>query len=363
LGGEEDQGDHGQGRKKGEVSAQRRENGREEGKGDTRTEKGEKIRNKGEARAMGWYDQQLRGYRVVKRRKEMICRSPLCSRVLPFAIALAVVVLAGCAAKQVVLEAPETGVTLQYKMPKGQILKYDSSQHFIQGLEIQGSKIEVNAYTTYEFSVESAGQQDGNHQLTFTIDAMEVSVNSSEGDVTADTRSAVGKSFKMVLTPRGEELETPGLGGIKYDLGPAGKRGVSSDFEAWFPNLTDKRVKAGDSWTSTDTVNIKEENTDIQLTFESVNKVEGFESIEGFECAKIASDVTGVLSGTGKEGEMDLIMSGTIEGSDTWYFAYREGLYVKMESDATVEGKITAAGDGLMIPMNNVIRVEMTLVK
>ncbi|KPJ59225.1 MAG: hypothetical protein AMJ46_12020 [Latescibacteria bacterium DG_63] len=293
----------------------------------------------------------------------MIFRNPLCNRPLLLALSLAVIMLAGCAAKKVLLEAPETGVTLEYRMPKDQTLKYEMSQEFIQNVEIQGRQMEVNAYTTYAFSVESKGEKDGNLQFAITIDAMEVNVTSPEGDISGDTKSAVGKSFEMLLSPLGEELETPGLGGIKYELGPAGKRSIASNFETLFPNLAGRPLKVGDSWTSRDTVSVREANTNLQFTFESINTVEGFETVAGLECAKIASDVTGTLAGTGKEGQMELVTSGEVQGKDTWYFAYKEGLYVKAESEAFVKGSITTADpQGMKIPMNNTIRIELALV-
>ncbi|UCF78424.1 MAG: hypothetical protein JSW03_10060, partial [Candidatus Eiseniibacteriota bacterium] len=105
-------------------------------------------------------------------------------------------------------------------------------------------------------------------------------------------------------------------------------------------------------------------NTDIQLAFESTNTLEGFETVNGLQCAKVAAVVTGTLEGTGKEGEADLTFEGKVDGSDTWYFAFNEGSYVKLLSEAAVEGKVLVAGPQEMtIPTNNSIKIEINLLQ
>lgn len=72
--------------------------------------------------------------------------------------------------------------------------------------------------------------------------------------------------------------------------------------------------------------------------------MDGFETVDGLECVRIKSAITGTLEGTGEEQGMALNFKGEIEGTDTWYFAYKEGFYVKMASTAAMEGTIATSG-------------------
>ena len=88
------------------------------------------------------------------------------------------------------------------------------------------------------------------------------------------------------------------------------------------------------------------------------------ETINGMECAKITTNVTGKLHGTRSQSGMDFVTDATIEGTDTWYFAYEKGIYVKSSSGGTAEGTIKdAMGQGINIPMTREFSMTLELVK
>jgi hypothetical protein len=82
------------------------------------------------------------------------------------------------------------------------------------------------------------------------------------------------------------------------------------------------------------------------------------------ECVKITAEVTGTLQGTGNQQGMDLAFDGVIKGTDTWYFAYKKGIFVKMISTAVSEGIIEVIGvQDMSIPMTQEFNVEIKLAK
>lgn len=88
------------------------------------------------------------------------------------------------------------------------------------------------------------------------------------------------------------------------------------------------------------------------------------ETVNGLECVKITAAVTGTLEGEGEQMGMDLTFEGEIEGTDTWYFAYKEGIFVKMITDAFTEGTITTSGaQSMTIPMRQETKIETKLIK
>jgi hypothetical protein len=145
---------------------------------------------------------------------------------------------------------------------------------------------------------------------------------------------------------------------------PGGERMPSSNFLTIFPDLPGKPVKIADSWTTNDTINVKEGGTEMRMTFVSVNTLQGFETVDGHECAKVTAKSTGKLDGEGEQMGANLYFDGDLQSSDVWYFAYKEGVFVKSISDGLSEGTVAVTGAQKMtIPMTMATKFETKLVK
>jgi len=279
-------------------------------------------------------------------------------------VIVAICILAGCAVKRNPWGDPKTGLILQYQMPENQVLKYQMVVEQTQNIEVMGQSVDTESDMISAFLVKSKGLKENNYQLGVTIDSISLNITSPQGDLSPDMSAVIGKSFDMTLSPLGKELDLSGAESIKYDLGPAGKRSVKSNFQALFPDLAGRPVKIGDTWTSKDTITEQSGNVEIHINLENVNTLEGFETVNGLECAKITATVTGILEGIGEQMGMDLTFDGEIEGTDTWYFAYKEGIFVKMITKAFTEGTIIASGpQDMTIPMKQEIKMEIELIK
>lgn len=278
---------------------------------------------------------------------------------------LAFFILAGCAAKTAnVWGDPQTGLILEYRMAENQELKYESTAEQTQNIEVMGQSIDTETSSKTVFSVKSKGLKENNHQLGITIDSMSLNIVSMQGEINPDMSSVMGKSFEMTLSSLGKELALSGAESIKYDLGQGGERSIESDFQATFPDLAGKPVKIGDTWTSKDTITEKGGNVEIRINLESLNTLEGFETIDGLECVRVKAKVTGTVEGKGEEGGMDLVFEGELEGTETWYFAYKEGIFVKTTASIFVDATITASGpQDMTIPMKQEMKMEAKLIK
>jgi hypothetical protein len=221
-------------------------------------------------------------------------------------IILAICILSSCAVKTAnVWGDPESGLILQYRMEEDQVLKYQSSSEHIQSFDLMGQSMEVKMNGANEFTVKSKGKKEANLQLEITIDSMEVRIDSPQGELSPDTSPVVGNSFDMILSPLGNELELIGAEHLKY-TGPEGETSVSSDFQDIFPDTADRPVKIGDTWTSSSTISDTSGTNEIQLNFKSLNTLDGFEDVEGFECVRISSAVEGTLEGEGEQQGMPM---------------------------------------------------------
>lgn len=273
--------------------------------------------------------------------------------------------LAGCAAKSAAPWGdPKTGLILQYRMAENQVLKYQTSAEQTQNMQIMGQSIDTQSSSESGYSVQSKGLKEDNHLLRVTIDSMDVNISSPQGDLSPDTSSVIGKGFDMTLSPLGKELEVSGAASIEYDLGAAGTRSIESSFQAVFPDLAGRPVKLGDTWTSTDTITEKTDQLEVRIIFESVNTLEGFETVDGLECVKVTAGITGTIEGEGEQMGLGLTVKGDLEGKGTWYFAYKEGILVKDTTNFSSDSTITTSGaQAMTIPVSQESKIETKLIK
>lgn len=280
-------------------------------------------------------------------------------------VILIVGMMAGCAAKTANLWGdPKTGLILQYRMQDNQVLKYQSTGEQTQSVEVMGQSMDTETNSSNAILVVSKGLKEGNFLLGVTIDSMNIDVSSTQGNLSPDMSSVVGKSFEIVLSPLGKELELSGTESIKYSMGQAGERSVDSNFQTIFPDMAGKPVKFGDTWISTDTVTEKSSMGEIILNFESVNTLDSFETVDGWECIKVTAEVTGTLGGKGEQMGAEMTFKGDIKGTETWYFAYKQGVFVKGTILASTDATITVSGvQSMTIPMKQETKMETKLVK
>jgi len=279
-------------------------------------------------------------------------------------IILFLCVLSGCTVKTAnIWGSPETGLILKYQMPEGQVLKYESVSTMTQTLDIMGQIQEVEGETTSSVTFTSRGQSGSNHELTATLNKMDMYFATSQGEITPDTNEAVGKSFEIILSPTGNELELIGITDLKIDMGPDGIQDLSGEFQDSFPDLAENPVKIGDTWTSTVPITQTSSNGVSTMTFTNVYTLEGFEEMDGHECVKLSIDTTGTLEGTTEQGGMELISEATIEGTGICHFAYKEGIFIKIIAEGVAEGTIFISSQNLEIPMSRTFKMESKLTK
>jgi len=252
-------------------------------------------------------------------------------------------------------------VVLEYKMPAGRALTYQGKTEEAQIMEVQGQAMDTQTGGSSTFTFKAKGPKDKDFLLGVTVDDITVTVASSaQGDMSPNMDSVKGKSFDMVLSPLGAEVDVTGAEAITYDLA-AETRNLASGFKVFFPDLPGKPVKVGDTWPSTEAVEEKTGSVSIRVDLQNANTLEGFETIDGMECARVATQVTGTINGTGNQMGMDLIFSGTSKGKTIWYFAVKEGLFVKMTSESTSEMSIDVSAAGMTIPMTQTAKSEVKL--
>lgn len=229
-------------------------------------------------------------------------------------------------------------------------------------MEIQGQSNNTQTTSTSTFTFKAKGVKDKNFLLGVTIDDMAATVtNSAQGDMSPNMGSIKGKSFDMVLSPLGSEVDVSGAEAITYDMATE-TRNLGSSFKMFFPDTAGKPVKAGDTWPSSSWIEEKTGSMSIRIDFQNVNTLEGFETVDGMECARVSSQVTGTITGTGNQQGADLTFTGTSKGKDVWHFAVKEGILVNQMSESTSDISIDVPAANMTIPMTQTSKSEVKLV-
>jgi len=249
-------------------------------------------------------------------------------------------------------------------MPEGQTLQYAIAYDQVHTLSTVGQERSFANRRTIDFSAAPAGSPDDNLLMTITIDAMTLTLDTPRGENTLDVMKIREQSFDLTLSPLGEVLDSGKAAEITYFLGGAGEQGIDNDFRDFFPGLPDGPVRVGDTWTHKSGVPGRSFNPETSIEMESVNTLEGFETIDGMECAKITSQFTGELVTAGDSAPGTAVSGGPVRGSGTWYFAYKEGLLVKAARTVIATTEV-ALGDPSVppSPVSEETTIEVGLVK
>jgi hypothetical protein len=282
-----------------------------------------------------------------------------------WAAAVAVfLVLAGAAVPAASVAAPQAGkaVVLEYKMPEGRVLTYQNKSEDAQVMDVMGQTMDTQTVNTSTITFKVKGLKEKNYLLGVTIEDIAVTVTSSaQGDMSPDMSSVKGKSFDMVLAPTGAEVDVSGAEAITYSIATE-TRDISSGFKTFFPDLPGKSVKIGDSWPASAAFDEKTGSMNIHVDLQYVHTLDGFETVDGLECARIRANVTGTISGTGSQQGLEMLFGGTHQGTDVWYFAVKEGFFIKSTSELTTDATISISGpQNMTIPSKSTRKSEVIL--
>jgi hypothetical protein len=273
--------------------------------------------------------------------------------------------LAGCAARSTAPvgeeAAPPAGTVLEYKMPAGRVLRYQDATEVREVTDVMGMTNESRSTLASSLSFRAKGRKGTDHLVGVTIDDLTLTITGPRGDISPDTKPVKGRSFDMVLSPLGTEVDVSGAEAITYQL-VSGPRSVAPGFKVFFPDLAGKPVKVGDTWPSSFVIEDEGEATHMRIEAQTVNTFEAVETVEGMECARIVSKNTGTISGTGSQQGLDLVFAGTLKGTDVWHFAVKEGIYVRSTSETVSEITITVSGpQSMTIPATQTRKSEVKL--
>jgi len=266
------------------------------------------------------------------------------------AIFTSILFFAGCSGGDNLWGDTENALIMSYRLQDIGSLTYVSDNSMKMDMQIMGQNVETESIEKHNFTTKVKEVNGDDMVLGIIFNSSEGNVKSMQGEQKSDFSGIIGKGFDLTVSKYGEEKGITNDDDVKSALDANSYENIARNFSNLFPTLSENPVKIGDSWLSYDTVSIDVPGSKITLLFTSDNKYEGLESVMGYDCAKIVSTVKGTMSGDVSQQGMDFKVEGTIDAIDTWFFAYKEGILVKFNSDGITDANISGMM-GMTIPM------------
>lgn len=243
------------------------------------------------------------------------------------------------------------GVKLEYNYPEGKSFKYLSGTKIVQNMDVNGESMLVNISISMGCEVKSAGKIGENLKLEIKIDTMAQSIESPQGTGGGAINDVKGKVFNMIISPSGKTIDFTEATKIIYTLEGSGENNLGDSFRNYFPSLSTNQLKQGDTWVTNDTIDTKSPTNSVWMPVESNHKFEGIRNIDGIDCAKISSTISGTRKMTTQSQGMEIRTSGPFTGTRVLLFAVKEGYMIKDSVASKMTGNIEIADQNMNFPV------------
>lgn len=237
-------------------------------------------------------------------------------------------------------QAAKGPVTLSYNYPNGKTIKYITAGKQIQSMDIQGQTMQTDVNSSFGCSIKSMGTQDGNLKLEVTIDTLGQTTNSPMGNTGGSIGIVKGKVCNIVMATNGKVVDYTEAAKLVFEVEGSGESNMAQSIGDFFPVLPSKPVKIGDEWNLTDSSTFKTSTTTMKNIDNTVNKLVGFENVNGIECAKITVVHTGTMTISIQNPQVELTIMGPYSGTSDCLFAVKEGYFLKNTSSTKMTGNL-----------------------
>ncbi len=254
-------------------------------------------------------------------------------------------------------------VKLSYNYPTDIPVKYLSTSKVLQDMDINGQIMSVNVGAVLGCSVKSQGITENNLVLEIKIDTVSQTVDSPGGMMGGPVREAIGKVFTMKMLPTGKETDLSGAEQITFTNYEGATNSLKDSFTGFFPDLPAEAINPGYTWSGTDTISSKSAVTNLIMIVRADNKFEGYEQLNGTNCAKITFTLSGTRDLITQTQGMEVKMKGPFTGTGELYFAIDMGYFLKQVIKTTMTGQVEITSPEVMsfpvtMNMSSVIEVK-----
>jgi hypothetical protein len=275
--------------------------------------------------------------------KESMKRSTTLRITIALAVA-AMIIPANAFSQRKAKEAPaKDGIKLEYLFPEGKALSYSTITNMAQTMDYQGQSVQANVLQQLSCTVTGKGKAGNDLKIEVLIDTMKQSVETPQGSAGGLMSDVMGKKFTMTITGSGKEIDLSEAEKIAIKTESV-ETNAGQSFADYFPDVPSQVLKPGDTWVSNDTLRSKSGTFSMVSIIKAENKFEGMEKLDGFDCARITSVISGTREQNAQTMGMDVATTGTFTGTAELLFAVKEGYYIKSSSVSKLSGTIEIGG-------------------
>lgn len=242
-------------------------------------------------------------------------------------------------------------VKLSYNYPVGQSISYLNKSTMAQVMDIEGQSMQTDVTAEFGCTIKATGQQDNNLKLEIIVDTLGQLTNSPMGGGGGAIMSVKGKSCNIIISPQGKPLDISEAANVVYNVEGSGESNLSQSMSDLFPVLPSDPVSVGDVWNMSDSILTKSSTMTMKVTDNTVNKLEGFETVDGKECAKISTQHSGMWNMSIQSQGMDIEIKGPYTGTSECLFAVKEGYFIKNTGSSKMTGKLDIISMGMSMPI------------
>jgi hypothetical protein len=242
-------------------------------------------------------------------------------------------------------------VKLVYNYMPDQPITYMNVSKITQDMDINGQSMLVNVSSCLGVVVKSTGREAENLKLEIKIDTLGQSVESPQGSAGGTVDEVKDKVFNMIISPTGKSIDITEAEKLTYSVEGSGESNMGQEFISYFPELPVNPVKAGDTWTTNDTISSKSQSMSVWVQVESVNKFEEIKNIDGSDCAVVSATLSGTRKMTTQTQGMTIDVTGTFTGTAVFFFAIKEGYFIKQSVTSKLTGTIEITDQNMSFPL------------
>ena len=265
-----------------------------------------------------------------------------------FFVFSAVAAIALCMITKPAASQTSGSVRLAYSYPADKPVKYISTSKILQDMDINGQIISVNVAAILGCSVKGLGKDNNDLVLEIKIDTLAQTIDSPGGLMGGEMKETVGKVFTMKILPSGKETDLSGAEKITFTNYEGVSNTLKESFTEFFPDLPAEALAPGYTWPSTDTISNKTATTDLFMIIHSENKFEGYEKLNGINCARISYTLSGSRDVKTQNQGMDIKMKGPMTGTGELFFAPDKGYFLKQVIKIRMTGQVEITSPEVM---------------
>lgn len=284
-------------------------------------------------------------------------RVPLAVVAVSIGIAL---VLVGCGGKKapIIGEVEPGTFVLEYAFEEGDDFEMSKVRKEVATRTVMGSKTETRSETTiaYDFEVESAGPEG--FELAFEYEERRQTSDSPQAEKPADFSALIGKGAVIMISRLGKIIDLRGFETLPEISVPEQEVFIGIDqymneASELFYGLPETPVTTGSTWNTTDNYTESFPGGKIDILIDTRYKLMQKTMKKGYDCVRIAASFTVKITGEVEASGMKFALAMDGMGNDEIYFAYNEGMFVRVEGQWKMEGAATNADMGISVPMEN----------